>query len=107
MDSVKVEEARTLAAKGDAVIVDVRSEEEWGEGHVPGSVHAPDAQAEDLPDDQRVLIMDADGSGSGEAFGDNDDAALIEGGWEKWSDKGLPVQPSGDASEPLDEPPDE
>lgn len=106
MDSVGLDEARTLAAKREAVIVDVRSMEEWGEGHVPGSVHAPEGEIDDLPEDRRILIMDADGSGSVELPGEHDDVALIEGGMEKWRDKGLAVQPSADAAEPLEEAPD-
>jgi len=107
MNSVGVEEARTLFAKREAMIVDVRSDEEWADGHVPGSVHAPEGEAQDLPDDRRVLIMDSDGSVTAEAYGDRDDAALIEGGMEKWRDKGLPMQPSDDAAEPFEDPPDE
>ena len=39
---VSVEDARQEVARGDAVAVDVRSEEEWSKGHVPGAIHFPE-----------------------------------------------------------------
>jgi rhodanese-related sulfurtransferase len=99
------EEARTLFAKREVVIVDVRSVEEWAEGHVPGSIHAPEGEISDesLPDERKVLLMTADG----DASDGPEDAEVIDGGMEKWREKGLPLQPSGDAAEPVEDPPDE
>ena len=45
-EKVAVDEARREIAGGDATAVDVRSEEEWGEGHVPGAIHLPDGDPE-------------------------------------------------------------
>jgi rhodanese-related sulfurtransferase len=45
-EKVGVEEARREIAGGDATAVDVRSEEEWSEGHVPGAIHLPDGDPE-------------------------------------------------------------
>ena len=38
-----MEEARRQIATGEATAVDVRSEEKWSDGHVPGAIHLPDA----------------------------------------------------------------
>jgi len=45
--TISVEEARKEIAGGDAVAVDVRSEGEWSQGHVPGATHLPDGDSED------------------------------------------------------------
>jgi len=45
-DEVSPREARTMAQAGRALIVDVRTQEEWDLVHVPGSVHVPLAEIE-------------------------------------------------------------
>jgi rhodanese-related sulfurtransferase len=45
-ESVGVDEARREIARGDAIAVDVRSEEDWSAGHVPGAIHLPEADPE-------------------------------------------------------------
>jgi hydroxyacylglutathione hydrolase len=38
---IVAEELKRLVAKGDAVIVDVRSQSAWDFGHIDGAIHIP------------------------------------------------------------------
>ncbi len=72
-ETVGVRDARTEIARGDAVAVDVRSEEEWGEGHIPGAIHLPDGDSEqaaggNLPDQgARLMVIARNGGSASEA----------------------------------------
>ena len=44
-ESIGIEEARREIAGGDATAVDVRSDDDWSEGHVPGAIHFPDGDS--------------------------------------------------------------
>jgi rhodanese-related sulfurtransferase len=52
-------EARKLVASG-ATLLDVRSPEEWGDGHIEGAVHIPvnelGARMAELPKDKPVVV---------------------------------------------------
>ena len=41
IDEVDARRARELFETGDPVIVDVREQDEWDEGHIPGAIHIP------------------------------------------------------------------
>src|SRR6266568_6199650 len=41
IDEVDSSRARELIETGDPVILDVREQDEWDEGHIPGAVHIP------------------------------------------------------------------
>lgn len=43
---ISPKEAATLTAEKKAVIVDVREDSEWNEGHIAGAIHIPLAQLE-------------------------------------------------------------
>ena len=56
------EEARRMMAEEDAVIVDVRRQDEYDEGHIPGAVCIPnesigDEMPEELPDTDQVILV--------------------------------------------------
>ena len=110
---MKNEEARVKLASGDAILVDVRREEEWAEGHVPGSISLPDGEGElpDLDGEKTLLVIDSDGGRAAELTerlgGEGREAEPIDGGMKAWIGDDLPLQPSLDADTPLDEPPDE
>ena len=59
---ITAEEAKEMMDQGDVTIVDVRTEEEYAEKHIPGAVLVPnesigeDARAE-LPDKNAVLLL--------------------------------------------------
>ena len=52
---IVAEELKRLVAKGEAVIVDVRSQSAWDFGHIDGAIHIPLA---DLPSRLKELPKD-------------------------------------------------
>jgi rhodanese-related sulfurtransferase len=60
-----VEEARSEIAGGSATAVDVRSDEEWSKGHVPGVLHLPDGDPEagtkPVEGGARLMVIAKDG----------------------------------------------
>jgi phage shock protein E len=107
-ETIGVEEARTEIAGGDAVAVDVRSEEEWSEGHVPGAMHLPDVQAdasadERLKDGARLMVIAKDGKAAAEAASrlsdQGYDAVAVDGDMGDWTSEGYRTQPSADPDE--------
>jgi phage shock protein E len=106
-ESVGVEEARREIASGDATAVDVRSEEEWSAGHVPGAILLPDANAEagTKPLDQgaRLMVIAEDGKNAARAAEklseQGYDAVAVKGGMKDWASEKFNVQPTGDPDE--------
>ena len=86
----------------DFVIVDVREQGEWEQGHIPGAVHVPRGHLESrieraVPDkSQRVILYCATGQRSAlaaqtmELLLDYDDVASMNGGFVLWKDRGYP-----------------
>jgi sulfur-carrier protein adenylyltransferase/sulfurtransferase len=86
----------------DFVIVDVREQSEWEQGHIPGAVHVPRGHLESrieraVPDkSQRVILYCASGQRSAlaaktmESLLDYDDVASMNGGFVLWKDRGYP-----------------
>ena len=105
-ETVSAEDARELLASADerARALDIRSDEERSEGHVPGALHAdPDdleSTIDELPDDIRIVVVDADGSRSAEVAATlrerGHDAVSLEGGMEAWRSAKAPLQPGRD-----------
>lgn len=59
---ISAEEAKQMIDKGGVTIVDVRTAEEYADGHIPDSILVPvetigDAQPEELPDLDAVLLV--------------------------------------------------
>lgn len=106
-EKIGVAEARREIAGGDATAVDVRSDEEWSEGHVPGAIHLPDGDPEQVtkPLDQgaRLLVIAKDGKLAARAAtklaeqGYN--AAAVDGGMDDWVSEDFPIQPTVDPDE--------
>lgn len=103
MGEVSTDEARKLVASNEVEVIDLRDEEGWVKGHIPGAHRAADdldAKLEELPDDRKLLVVCDDGKRSGEVAGelDGDDreAVSLAGGMEAWLSDGLPSQPSID-----------
>lgn len=107
--TIGVEEARTEIAGGDALAVDVRSEEEWSQGHVPGAIHLPDGDSEaapgrDLPEEgARLMVLAKDGKLAREAAsrlaGQGYDAVAVDGGMKDWVSENFRTQPTADPDE--------
>ena len=81
----------------DAVILDVREQDEWDAGHAPGAVHIPlaelPARLDELPDDTDTLAVVCRSGGrssravewlSQQGF----DVANLEGGMRAWHGAG-------------------
>jgi len=105
--TVGVETARQEIAGGDAVAVDVRSEEEWSQGHVPGATHLPDGDADasaDRPErGARLVVIAKDGHLAARAatrLSDQGyDAVAVDGDMDDWISEGFNVQPTVDPDE--------
>jgi rhodanese-related sulfurtransferase len=106
-ETISVNEARKEIASGNAVAVDVRSEEEWGDGHVPGATHLPDADAdasaERLEEGARLMVIAKDGKLAAEAASSLSDqgyeAVAVDGGMDDWISENFKTQPTEDPDE--------
>lgn len=106
-ESVGLDQARQEIAGGDAIAVDVRSEEEFGKGHVPGAIHFPDGdpdRATRLPDEgARLIVIADDGKQAARAASDlaqqGWNAAALDGDMGKWVSEDFQIQPTPDPDE--------
>jgi rhodanese-related sulfurtransferase len=89
---------------GRVGVLDIRPSEEFGEQHIPGSMHAEEADAEALSAElreqekiERWLVVCADGNRSREFAGQlaehGVEADYLEGGMERWVKDKKPIQP--------------
>ena len=102
-EQVDAEQARVIVAKGQAKVVDIRSEDEFAEERITGSVRSePEDAADQLDGDPReaILVICADGQRSAEVAeqlrGDGVDATSLDGGFEAWTGDHLPTAPTPD-----------
>ena len=104
---VSVQEARQAVARGDAVAVDVRSEEEWAKGHVPGAIHFPEGgNASDrtgrLEEGARLMVIAKSGKLAVRAAKDLNtrgyDAVAVDGDMDEWASD-FNIQPTADPDE--------
>jgi phage shock protein E len=106
-ESVEVEEARRQIAGREAVAVDVRSEEKFGEGHVPGAINLPgadpDAGTKKPEPGTRLMVIGEDAKQAKEAASKLSDAGYeaiaVEGDMGDWTSEKFPIQPTGDPDE--------
>ena len=81
------------------VVIDVREQGEWDEGHAPGALHLPlgelTTRVGELPADTQFLVMCHSGTRSARATawlnGAGYAAANLDGGMVDWRLAGLPV----------------
>jgi rhodanese-related sulfurtransferase len=106
-EKLGVEEARREIAGGDATAVDVRSDEEWSEGHIPGAIHLPDGDPEHatkpLEEGARLIVIAKDGKSAVSAAKDLNergyDAVAVDGDMGDWVSEDYPIQPTADPDE--------
>lgn len=103
MGELDVIEAARRAEQGEAVLLDVREDEEWQAGHAPQAQHLPMSEIQqrlaEVPQDRPLLAICRSGSRSGQVM-----AALarigyeidnVAGGMKAWAKAGLPLEPPG------------
>jgi rhodanese-related sulfurtransferase len=94
-------EAAALYDADDAVFVDVREQDEWDEGHMPGAVHIPlgdlPRRGTELPADRKIVTVCRSGQRSLTAvdmlqelgYGD---VKSMAGGMVEWAGNGREVE---------------
>lgn len=95
-----IETARRLG-RGDAVLLDVREQEEWLAGHAPAATHVPMSQLHsrlaELPRDRPLLAICRTGNRSGQVAADlrrvGYEIENVEGGIKAWVKAGLSLEP--------------
>lgn len=96
-------EAHRAAQAGEALLLDVREDEEWAPGHAPRAVHVPMGQLrqDTVPRDRPVLVVCRVGGRSAAVADALDglgyDVRNVTGGMLAWAAAGLPVVTDGDA----------
>src|SRR2546426_1814214 len=103
IDEVDATRARELIESGGTLVVDVREQDEWDEGHIPGAVHVPRGHLESrieraAPDSSRPIVVYCS-AGNRSAFaaktlGDlgYEDVTSLAGGFTDWKRNGFPVE---------------
>lgn len=97
--NVSVGEATAMVAGGEAVLIDVRTRQEWRQGHAPEARHISLAslnqQMARIPKDRTVLAICQSGSRSARAVASlrraGYEALNVRGGMNAWARAGLPV----------------
>lgn len=88
----------------DAVLLDVREDDEWAAGHAPGAVHIPlsdvPTRLGELPEVEGALaVVCRSGGRSGRAVqwlqAQGFDVINVDGGMRAWSGAGKPMEADG------------
>ena len=92
----------TLTLPDDAVVIDVREQDEWDAGHAPGAVHIPlsdlPSRLDDLPstDEGTIPVVCRSGGRSSRAVAwllqQGFDVANLSGGMKSWQAAGKPLK---------------
>ncbi len=88
----------------DAVLLDVRENDEWQAGHAPGAVHVPMTELadrlDDVPEGDPVYVICRSGGRSARVTaylnGNGWDAVNVRGGMGSWAGAGRPMVGDGD-----------
>jgi len=103
ISEIDATEARDRIESGEPVVVDVREQDEWDEGHIPGAVHVPRGHLESrierlAPDTARPVVVYCS-AGNRSAFAAKtltelgyEDVVSLAGGFTDWKRNGFPVQ---------------
>lgn len=87
----------------DAVLLDVREDDEWGAGRAPQAVHIPlgelPQRLDDLPAQRPLAVVCRSGGRSARAtqflLGQGVDAINVSGGMQAWASAGRPMTRDG------------
>ena len=104
IEECTVADVQQRLAKGDKfVLIDVREESEWANGHAAGAVHLSKGVIERdaeraIPDKATPLVLYCGGGFRSALAADNlqkmgyTNVISMDGGWRAWTQAGLPVQ---------------
>jgi rhodanese-related sulfurtransferase len=84
------------------ILVDVREDNEWAKGHLPGAVHMGKGVIErdieqKVPDTRAILVLYCGGGFRSALVADNlqkmgyTNVESMDGGWRGWTEAGLPT----------------
>ena len=102
ISEIDASHARHRIESGEPVVVDVREQDEWDEGHIPGAVHVPRGHLESrierlAPDTSRPVVVYCS-AGNRSAFAAKtlaelgyEDVVSLAGGFTDWKRNGFPV----------------
>jgi rhodanese-related sulfurtransferase len=101
---------RRLDSREKLTLVDVREDNEWARGHLPGAVHLGKGiierdVEEAFPDKDAPLVLYCGGGFRSALVADNlqkmgyTDVISMDGGWRGWTEAGYPVEKPGEAAE--------
>jgi rhodanese-related sulfurtransferase len=87
------------------ILIDVREDREWSEGHAAGAIHLGKGVIErdienEIPDKTKTLVLYCGGGYRSALAADAlqkmgySDAISLDGGWRAWNQAGLPVEKS-------------
>ncbi len=103
IEEVDASRARELIDSGDPLVLDVREQDEWDEGHVPGAIHIARGNLESrieraAPDRARPMVVYC-AAGNRSAFAAKtleelgyEDVVSLSGGFTDWKRNGFPVE---------------
>jgi molybdopterin/thiamine biosynthesis adenylyltransferase/rhodanese-related sulfurtransferase len=103
VSEVDATNARELIEERDPIVLDVREQNEWDEGQIPGAVHIPRGSLESrieraAPDSTRPVLVYCS-AGNRSAFAAKtlpelgyDDVVSLAGGFTDWKRNGFPVE---------------
>ncbi len=98
---------RRLDGREKLTLVDVREDNEWARGHLPGAVHLGKGIIERdieeaLPDKDAPLVLYCGGGFRSALVADNlqkmgyTNVISMDGGWRGWTEAGYPVEKPGE-----------
>ncbi len=99
--TIDVETAAALQDRDDVLLIDVREEWEYNEGHIPGITLIPmndvASRIDDIPTDKTVVVTCRSGNRSGQVASflrdqGYDNIINMDGGILAWQQAGLPVE---------------
>ena len=100
---------RRLDAREKLTLVDVREDNEWARGHLPGAVHLGKGIIERdieqaIPDKDAPLVLYCGGGFRSALVADNlqkmgyTNVISMDGGWRGWTTAGYPIEKPGEDS---------
>lgn len=106
MSQPDVPEVAVTDVPDDAVLLDVREDDEWAAGHVPGAAHLPMTtlaeHLDDVPEGSPIYLVCRSGGRSSRATqylnANGWDAVNVAGGMTAWAAAGRPLEAAAGAT---------